>query len=238
MEVQKVVDNLKVFLLADDVGENIAKIFLFGSQAKDTARPNSDIDILIVTNDGEAREQRLLDRVYDFMIENNAPIEVMTAHVNDLAVMQDYFLYNVVTYGTEVYAMEQKVIKRQMANNLLDLGEEYLESAEDVFTLNRTRLAIDGAYNAAELATKALILLKQDDLPGSHGGVASLFGQLYVLTGDVDRQIGRALNRSLKFRNEARYKPNSTFSQENVRFVLDLAKTLLDLGRRLVEEKN
>ena len=170
MEVQKLVNNLKDFLLTDDVGENIAKIFLFGSQVKDTATPNSDIDILIVTNDGEAREKRLLDRVYDFMIENNAPIEVMTAHVNDLAVMQDYFLYNVVTYGTEVYAMEHEMVKRHMVNNLLDLSEEYLESAEDVLTLNRTRLSIDGAYNAAELAAKALILMKQDDLPGSHGG--------------------------------------------------------------------
>jgi predicted nucleotidyltransferase len=108
MEVERLVNDLKDFLLADEVGENIAKIFLFGSQAKDAATPNSDIDILIVTNDGEARERRLLDRVYDFMIENNAPIEVMTAHINDLAVMQDYFLYNVVTYGVEVYTVEDK----------------------------------------------------------------------------------------------------------------------------------
>lgn len=234
MEIQEVINNFRDFLLNSDVSENIAKIILFGSQAKNTAAEHSDIDILIFTADGKREEKHLMDRVYDFMVENDVPIEVITAHINDLVIVQDYFLYNILTYGVEIYSMENNTIKQVMVRNILDLSNEYLESAKDVVTLNRIRLTIDAAYNAAELAVKALILLKQDDIPGSHGGIVNVFGQLYVKTNEVDKEIGRAVNMALKLRNEARYKPDALFSQENARFMLDLAENLINIASERV----
>ncbi len=88
-------------------------------------------------------------------------------------------------------------------------------------------MAVDAAYNAAELTAKALILSKQDDLPGSHGGVVSVFGQLYVKTKELDKALGRELNTALKLRNMARYKANVLLTKEDAKGVLDLAAKLI-----------
>ena len=230
MDVQKLGGQLRDFLLSSDVKEYIVKIILFGSQAKKTALPHSDIDLLIVTADGKGQERSVMDLMYDFMIDFNVPLEVMTAHINEMVVVQDYFMYNILHYGVEIYSMEKQAIKNLMIKNLLQLCEEYLDSAKAVLAIKRLRLAIDAAYNAAELAAKALILLKQDDLPGSHGGVVSLLGQLYIKTNELEKEIGRTLNMALKLRNEARYRPDAVLSQENAQLVLELAEQLINFA--------
>lgn len=93
---------------------------------------------------------------------------------------------------------------------------------------------MDAAYNAAEFAAKGLILLKQDDLPGSHGGIVSLFGQLYVKTKKIGKEIGRGLNTALKLRNVARYKPDALLLEEDAKDVLYLAERVIEtLSKRI-----
>jgi len=70
-------------------------------------------------------------------------------------------------------------------------------------------------------------------LPGSHGGVVNLFGQLYVKTNEIDKEIGRGLNVALRLRNEARYKPNSLLTKDDAQNVLRLAEDLI----KIVSEK-
>ncbi|MCS7282335.1 MAG: HEPN domain-containing protein, partial [Anaerolineae bacterium] len=139
------------------------------------------------------------------------------------------FFYNVSRYGVEVYSMDAGEMKRVMVEGLARLAEEYLESAREVLERGRLRLAIDAGYNAAELAAKALILRKQDDVPGSHGGIVSLFGALYVKTGEADAELGRRLNRALQLRNEARYRPGARLAKEDAEEVIRLAQALLAL---------
>ncbi len=127
-------------------------------------------------------------------------------------------------------------MKRMMAEDLARLAEEYLESAREVLERGRIRLAIDAAYNAAELAAKALILLKQDDIPGTHGGIGSLFGALYAKTGETDPELGRRLNRALEVRNEARYRPGARLTLEEAREILHMADDLLTRLARAVKQ--
>jgi len=229
MENDRLINSFKTYLLNSKLEKNIAKIILFGSYAKGVAAPDSDIDILIFTTDGIEVEKAIMDKVYDFMMEHNAPLEVLISGIDELFLYQDYFLYNVTRYGMEIYSMEKEEIKKTMVRNVRELAEEYFESAQEVLKSNRIRLAVDAAYNAAELAAKALILCKQDDLPGSHGGIVSLFGQLYIKTDELDKAIGRVLNRALKMRNMARYKPESLLTKEDAQDVLDLADKLIKL---------
>ena len=233
MEIGKLITDFKQYLLNSPFKEEIAKIILFGSHAKGVATSDSDIDILIVIIDGLRIERPLMDRIYDFILEHNAPLEVVTAGVSELFLSQDYFLYNVIHHGVEVYSMKKDEIKVFALKDLRNLAEEFLDSAEEVLARNRIRLAIDAAYNAAELAAKALILLKQDDLPGSHGGVVSLFGQLYVKTDEIEKEVGRNLNTALRIRNEARYRPNALLTAQNALDILDLARRLI----RIIDEK-
>lgn len=236
VRVSEAIESLKEHLLKTEVGNHIVKIILFGSQAKGSATETSDIDLMVLTADGARAEKALMDHVHDFMVESGTPLEVVTAGIADLISPRDYFVYNVLQQGIEVYSMEKTQIKKAMVESILGLCEEYLESGREVLRNNRVRLAVDAGYNAAEPAAKALVLLKQDDLPGSHGGVVAVFGQLYVKTGIVDRELGRDLNVALKLRNEARYRPDAMLTAENAATVLGLAERLVGLASKFVEE--
>lgn len=236
VRVRETIEALKEHLLKTEVGNHIVKIILFGSQAKGPATETSDIDLMVLTADGARAEKALMDHVHDFMVESGTPLEVVTAGIADLISPRDYFVYNVLQQGIEVYSMEKTQIKKAMVESILGLCEEYLESGREVLRNDRVRLAVDAGYNAAELAAKAMILLKQDDLPGSHGGVVAVFGQLYVKTGIVDRELGRDLNVALKLRNEARYRPDAMLTAENAATVLGLAERLVGLASKFVEE--
>lgn len=232
-DLEVILERFKKHLLSSAVRNSIGKIILFGSHAKGTAVPDSDIDVLLVLTDGLEAEKSVLNEVYEFMTEQSTSLEVVTSSVTEFFFSPDYFLRNISHYGREIYSMSEEALKLAAVRELKGLAEEYLESAEEVLDRGRLRLAIDAAYNACELAAKGLILLKQDDLPGSHGRVVSSFGQLYVKTGEVEKQIGRDLNLALKLRNEARYKPGALLRRENAVELLSLARRLLEF----IEEK-
>jgi uncharacterized protein (UPF0332 family)/predicted nucleotidyltransferase len=230
-EVAKFVD----LLLRSPVAAKIAKVVVFGSVVKGTAGPGSDVDLLVVTLDGEAVAEQIADVLLDFQMESRAPIEFLTCRVSDLWPVTDYFFVNVLRYGKEIYSMPNEEIKTAAVRKLLLLARDYLQASEETMEGGRHRLAIDGAYNAAELAAKGLMLLEVDDLPGSHGGIVQLFGSLYVQSGQLDRDIGRQLHLSLDRRNAARYQPDAKLSREDAEAVISLAKRLLaELETRLL----
>lgn len=215
------------FLLSRPVAAKVAKVLVFGSVAKGRATADSDVDILIVTLNGDAVAEQIDDALLDFHGQSAAPLEVVTCALSEILPATDYFVLNVLRYGKEIYSMPQDEIKRAAARDLAALAREYLEASEEATERGRHRLAADGGYNAAELAAKGLILLKVDDLPGSHGGIVQLFGSLYVQSGEVDRELGRQLNTALRLRNLARYRYDAIVSRQDVEAVLRLAKQLL-----------
>jgi uncharacterized protein (UPF0332 family)/predicted nucleotidyltransferase len=227
MEINTLMTELRDFLLGSEIRDSIAKVVLFGSHAKGEASEDSDIDVLVLTTKNGKTERMLLERIYDFILDHDVPLEILVSGIDSLYLDRDYFTYNVLGYGQEIYSMEANRIKAAMLGKLKNLAEEYLDSAREVFENKRIRLAVDAGYNAAELAAKGLILLDQDDLPGSHGGIVSTFGQMYVKTAKIDKSIGRELNRALQLRNMARYKPDSTLGSKDAEDVMELAEKLI-----------
>lgn len=59
MEISRLVNELKDYLLSSQIKNNIAKIVLFGSHAKGVPSQDSDIDIMIFTTDGDDIEKNL-----------------------------------------------------------------------------------------------------------------------------------------------------------------------------------
>ncbi len=223
-EVVRFVD----LLLASPVGPKVAKVVVFGSAAKGTTTPGSDLDILVVTLNGPAVAEQIDGVLLDFQGRSPTPIEVVTCGVAEILPLTDYFLLNVLRYGKEIYSMPQEEIKRAAVRDLVMLGREYLEASEEALERGHLRLTADGAYNAAELAAKGLILLKVDDLPGSHGGIVQVFSSLYVQTGEVDRELGRQMNTALRLRNAARYRYDITVARQEAEEILALARRLLE----------
>lgn len=227
MKINELINELRDFLLDSEISDSVAKVVLFGSYAKGTASADSDIDVLVLTTENGKTEQRIMEKIYDFILDYNVPLEALVFNIDSLYLDRDYFTYNVLRYGQEIYSMDTNSIKIAMLGKLFNLAEEYLDSAQEVIENNRIRLAVDAGYNASELAVKGLILCKQDDLPGSHGGIVNTFGQLYVKTEELDKSIGRELNRMLQLRNMARYKPDSKLDRQDAEASLNLAGTLI-----------
>jgi uncharacterized protein (UPF0332 family)/predicted nucleotidyltransferase len=223
------IKKFKDALVKSDIGHEISKVVWFGSTLKKKAHRDSDVDILIVTKNGKAVQDRIADILLDFQMNNRTPLEIVTSNIDELYPIIDPFLENVLQYGQEVYSMPEKDLKLSVANHYLSLAQEFYDSANDSIQRGFYRLGLDGAYNSAELAAKGFLVMKISDLPGSHGGIAQRFGELYIKPGEIEREIGRRLNQSLELRNAARYKFTAKISEEEAKLVLSLAVDLINL---------
>lgn len=223
------IKKFKDALVKSDIGQEISKVVWFGSTLKKKAHRDSDLDILIVIKDGKTIQDRIADILLDFQMNNRTPLEIITTSVDELYPIVDPFLKNILEYGQEVYSMPEKDLKRTAATHYLSLAQEFYDSAEDSIKRGFYRLGLDGAYNSAELAAKGFLVMKIKDLPGSHGGIAQRFGELFIKSGEIEREIGRRLNQSLELRNAARYKFTTKISKDEAKFVLSLAGDLITL---------
>jgi len=137
------------------------------------------------------------------------------------------FMYNAVREGKELYTMDEETLWRETAEVYYDLASEYLEGAQENLETDRLRIAIDAAYNAAELCAKAFLTLQRGRVPRRHGGIITAFSDEFVKTGIFPRRVGRAFNRAFEHRNKARYEGRAPITREMATSVLDLAQELL-----------
>lgn len=221
-------------LLESKVITQIAKIVLFGSVAKGSAKKHSDVDILVLGTNG-------LDKLSDLCAETQLEtyaryqesVEPLVYSLEDLRT-PNYFLYRAAHYGKEVYTMKKEELKRSEARNYLSLSEEYLEGAQMALKAKSFRIAVDAAYNAAELCAKGLLLFELEEVPGSHGGIIGEFGRLYVKRDKAPKELGRRLNRGLETRNKARYDFNAEINREKAKELIKLAEEMQALlGKKL-----
>jgi uncharacterized protein (UPF0332 family)/predicted nucleotidyltransferase len=215
-------------LLASDIGGEVIKVILFGSVAKEEAKEESDIDLLVIASGS-------LDKVRDASAEASFQtwlkfhqgVEPLVYCIDSLRFRNSTFLEEVLRRGQEVFSVSEDERLKKEAGDYLSLSEQYLDSARRNLSEGDFLVAIDVAYNSAELCTKALILLKKDNIPGSHGGVVNRFGELYVQSGEVPKGLGRSLNRHLELRNRARYDPHAEITPEGAKRVIDMAEEIL-----------
>jgi uncharacterized protein (UPF0332 family) len=96
---------------------------------------------------------------------------------------------------------------------------------------------VDLGQNAVELLLKAMILAKGGALPRSHGGYIQRFGELYVVPGEVSRDIVPKLYRALETRNRARYDPEYAPTEDDASSVLQTYRELREIALRTLERR-
>ena len=74
IKYQRAIGTLREQLLADLKGR-IHSIVLFGSVARGEARPDSDIDFLIIINEDSATKRRIDDISYNISLEDDVVIQ-------------------------------------------------------------------------------------------------------------------------------------------------------------------
>ncbi len=222
-------------LLASEVKDSILKIVLFGSVRKGEMRADSDIDLLVLAaNSMDKVVEVCLDISFEMNMDLGESIEPLVYCVDALRFPSSYFVYYNLKTGEEIYTVGEERLRREESLGYLELAEEYQRSAHNSLNSGDWRLAVDGAYNAAELCAKGLLILRMKDLPTSHGGIVGKFGELYVRTGILPREMGKELNRGLWLRSQARYERHAKIGEDEAQAMLDLAtKLIAALSREL-----
>lgn len=222
-------------LLKSPARPYIACVLLHGSATSQRVRPESDVDLLVFRTDGSGVVEKACDEAsFQVALEMAESVEPLVYSVNDWRYPASYFLYRAVRDGEVLYAMSAEELRREEIRGLRELAAEYLEGARELARKGRYRLAVDLAYNAAELVVKGLVLLKAARLPKTHGGLVGRFGELYVRTGELPADLGRRLREALRYRNLARYDRAAVIGPTEAEAVIHLAE---ELGRAL-EERN
>jgi uncharacterized protein (UPF0332 family)/predicted nucleotidyltransferase len=202
-------------LLRSPVGRNIIKVVHYGSTTRDDWHEESDIDLLIIaTGDLKIVETTCSDLSFDVMLDKGELIQPMV-YCPDASRHPHYFLTRAQRSGKEIYVLDDENSRKNEAADLLDLASRYARMARSLSSSEDLRGAVDLGYNAAELCVKAFFLLEGEDPPKTHAGIVNRFGELFVKSGKVATEIGRALHRGLEQRNRARYDPHAEMTEED-----------------------
>jgi predicted nucleotidyltransferase len=97
VDVQPILDQIKAYL-RQRFGDGIEAILLYGSYARGCAKPESDIDILVVVRDAlkptEVR-QSLSDLLYDILLEHGELVSVIVLPRSLYEASNSLFLHHV-----------------------------------------------------------------------------------------------------------------------------------------------
>lgn len=228
-------------LLNSPVREQVAKVVLFGSVAWGDPEPDSDVDILIVGL-GSLQElsTQCVSLAYEAMLEMGEPLQPIVHSLSRWQVPDTYFIAEVIRNGKTVYEMDAATLRRRAAQNLYFLAAEHLRVAEKLLADREWRVAVDIAYNAAELCAKAFLVGRLERMPTRHGSIVQQFSQLYILEEQrFAPTLGHRFNLALSRRHDARYVYEATITEEMAQETVDLAREMHEhLRRYLIEEMN
>jgi uncharacterized protein (UPF0332 family) len=225
-------------LLNGPGGSDVARVVLFGSVAGGVAKRESDIDVMVFSS--APRKRRMsdaADAAWEATAEWGELVSPLTVPLGRLFWPFPYVVFNALKHGKEVYAMDEDAARRTEAQTLFRKAERHLEDSATIVEQGVFTLAVVGAYTAAELIAKALVLLKPGtELPYTHGGTLQTFSREYVKTGEVPRQWARQLEEKLQVRAEALYGMDVEITREDAQSVITLARDMLDFLARKLEE--
>lgn len=94
--------------IADDFAKslddpNVEKIILFGSVAKGNSTKESDIDLLIISNNKHKTRDKVMDKVTEFLLENNTYISVKVITPRELEELKNtHFISTVKNEGVKI----------------------------------------------------------------------------------------------------------------------------------------
>ncbi|MBI4769025.1 MAG: HEPN domain-containing protein [Chloroflexi bacterium] len=162
------------------------------------------------------------------VVERGETLTPLVYGASQLYFPSSYLVWSALRDGREVYAMDEIALRRQTARGLLRKAGRLLHQASDSLEDGSYELAIAGGYTAAEHAAKGLLMLKPGvNMPGSHGGVAQMFGREYVRTGEVPAEWSDLLQQKLELRSRAMYDYQLDPAADEAARTLDFAGELI-----------
>ena len=110
--------------------------------------------------------------------------------------------------------------------DLLQKADRYLRSAELLLKGSDFDSCASRCYYAMFYSAEA-ILLTNDLKASSHKGVISLFGEHFIKTGKLDKELGKALRRAYELRQKGDYEIGFIVTEEEASKLLEIAKNFV-----------
>jgi len=198
------------------------------------------VDVLVVYTGMERDEATKLvaEAAAHVALRYDVPLEPLVLSLHEY--LEDtLFTREVKRTGKILYSVDPGLEARGLAYDYLHLATRWLEYSKEIRREGRDpRFVVDAAYNAAELAIKALVVLKGETLAKTREGLLSQFGRLYVRVGLVEHDILPKLYHALTLRNRARYDPRAVLTEREAIEVIRLAERLTKILRDMIQEGN
>ena len=111
--------------------------------------------------------------------------------------------------------------------SLVARSRKYLRSADILIKEGDYESSVSRTYYAMFYCVEALLLTK-DISPSSHKGIISLFGEHFIKTGVLPREMSKELNRTFEKRQLSDYESDTVLSETE-------AIEILNGGQRFVD---
>ena len=117
----------------------------------------------------------------------------------------------------------------------IESADEDLETAKELFKLNRYRAAVNRAYYAIYSTTNAVLLSKQIER-SKHSGVEAAFIQNFVKTGIFRIEFGKMFNYIRKKREECDYSSRIKIDRETAEKIVEDAEKFIRRMKEYLKE--
>ncbi len=114
------------------------------------------------------------------------------------------------------------------AHSLMQRAKRYLASAALLVEDGDYESCVSRVYYAMFFCAEAALLTKRLSF-SSHKGVISAFGEHFVKTGVLPRELGRELNRAFELRQIADYEYNFVISKDKAKESIEHGRTFLQM---------
>ncbi len=245
--------------LREQFGARIAHVWLFGSKARGDSDAESDIDLLIVTRDGDDALAKAVGEIaYALNLEHGVLLceyVVSAWRFAQMRARQELIYKNIMSEGVDLWLSVVEPLNVTEERAVYDAGldedygtyEDYLrerleQAYEDLADAHRAldvgshRLALNRAYYAVfHISTVALALLGQER--HKHSAVESAFHEYLIKPGYIEPEFGVFYKEAREWRERADYRFNVKFTVEKTREVLEKAERVVARLERFLRER-
>ncbi len=248
-------DVLAEFLsrLREQFDDRIAHVWLFGSKARGDFDEESDVDLLIVGQDGDDTLREAVGEIaYHLSLERGVLLcehVVSSWRFAQMRARQEPLYRNVIREGVDLWALETiptRIAEEQPSYNLgtpedylrhrLERSHEDLAWARGALERGEHRLTLNRAYYAVFHLT-ATVLANLDVMRHRHSGVESAFHEYLIKPGLIEPEYGRFYREARQWRENADYHFGVEFTEEKTRKVLEQTERIVARLERFLRER-
>lgn len=126
---------------------------------------------------------------------------------------------------------------KTFATESLRLAREMLSDAMLMLERESYRSAVDRGYYAMFHAVRAALHNEGVDLPKSHAGLRNLFGQHFLVTDKLNKDLGRWLGQVFRLRQQGDYEVHADVGKEAVEEAVANAEKFVQILADYIETR-